>query len=62
MIVLFSIHVPEPISHMNITQNYEKFIVKSTKCLQLWCVKHYCDFLTFIGFVKMREREKNKKL
>ncbi|UJR35912.1 hypothetical protein I4U23_028653 [Adineta vaga] len=43
------IHVPEPISEMNVTLNYEKFIVKSTKCLQLWCVKHYCDFLTFIG-------------
>ncbi|CAF0962576.1 unnamed protein product [Adineta steineri] len=43
------IHVPEPISHMNIAVNYEKFIIKSAKCLQLWCVKHYCDFLTFIG-------------
>ncbi len=48
----------EPISHMNVTRNYEKFIVMSTKCLQLWCIKHYCDFLTFIGFVQLKEREK----
>ncbi|CAF4497616.1 unnamed protein product, partial [Rotaria magnacalcarata] len=41
------IPVPEPISHMNVTRNYEKFLVKSIKCLQLWCIKHYCDFLTF---------------
>jgi hypothetical protein len=50
--------VSEPISHMNVTRNYEKFIVMSTKCLQLWCIKHYCDFLTFIGFVQLKEREK----
>ncbi|CAF0753292.1 unnamed protein product [Rotaria sp. Silwood1] len=43
------IKVSEPISHMNVTRNYEKFIVISTKCLQLWCIKHYCDFLSFIG-------------
>ncbi|CAF0999067.1 unnamed protein product [Rotaria sordida] len=43
------IKVPEPISQMNVTRNYEKFIVASTKCLQLWCIKHYCDFLSFIG-------------
>ncbi|CAF4508243.1 unnamed protein product [Rotaria socialis] len=43
------IPVPEPVSHMNVTRNYEKFLVKSIKCLQLWCVKHYCDFLTFAG-------------
>ncbi|CAF0727372.1 unnamed protein product [Didymodactylos carnosus] len=43
------VNVQEPIVHMNTAQNYEKFIVMSTKCLQLWCIKHYCDFLTFIG-------------
>ena len=47
----FSIKVSEPVSHLNITRNYEKFMVMTTKCLQLWCVKHYCDFLTYIGFV-----------
>lgn len=35
---------------MNVTRNYEKFIVTSTKCLQLWCVKHYCDFFTYVGY------------
>jgi hypothetical protein len=30
----------------------------STKCLQLWCIKHYCDFLTFIGFVELKENKK----
>jgi hypothetical protein len=53
--------VSEPISHMNITRNYEKFIVMSTKCLQLWCIKHYCDFLTFIGFVELRENIKSNR-
>jgi hypothetical protein len=51
-VVLLSIQVPEPISYLNVTRNYEKFIVMSTKCLQLWCVKHYCDFMSFIGFVE----------
>jgi hypothetical protein len=51
------IKVPEPILDLNVIRNYEKFIVMSTKCLQLWCVKHYCDFLTFIGFVELKERK-----
>ena len=52
LFILSSIQVPEPITQMNVTRNYEKFIVSSTKCLQLWCIKHYCDFLTFIGYIK----------
>ena len=56
LVIRFRIHVPEPIAEMNVTLSYEKFVVKSTKCLQLWCVKHYCDFLTFVGFVEKQQK------
>jgi WD40 repeat protein len=56
-LVSFSIKVSEPISHLNITRNYEKFMVMTTKCLQLWCIKHYCDFLTYIGLVRSASHE-----
>lgn len=52
---MFSIQVPEPITHMNVTRNNEKFVVMSPKCLQLWCVKHYCDFMSYIGFVGLKD-------
>ncbi len=34
----------------------------STKCLQLWCIKHYCDFLTFVGFVELKENKQILKV
>lgn len=48
------VKVSEPLLYLNVTRNYEKFLAVSNKCLQLWCIKHYCDFLTYIGFVVVR--------